>query len=45
MNKIKEITQKNACIWPIIGCIVLFGMITAVTGNFNLSVIISAAKL
>ena len=45
MNKIKEITQKNACVWPIAGCVVLFIMITAVTGNFNLSVISSGAKL
>ena len=45
MNKIKEITQKNACIWPIAGCVVLLIMITAVTGSFNLSVIASGAKL
>lgn len=45
MNKIKKITEKNACIWPIVGCLVLFIMITAVTGNFNLSVISSGAKL
>lgn len=45
MSKIKEITQKNACVWPIIGCIVLYAMITSVTGNFNLSVISSGAKL
>lgn len=45
MNKIKEITQKNACIWPIAGCVVLLIMITAVTGSFNISVIASGAKL
>lgn len=45
MNKIKEITQKNACIWPIAGCVVLLIMITAVTGSFNVSVIASGAKL
>ena len=45
MNKIKEITQKNACIWTIAGCVVLLIMITAVTGSFNLSVIASGAKL
>ena len=45
MNKIKEITQKNACIWPALGSVLLFLAITAVTGNFNLSVISSCAKL
>ncbi len=45
MNKIKTFTQKNACIWPIVGCVVLFIMITAVTGKMNLSVISSCAKL
>lgn len=45
MNKIKEILTKNACIWPIAGCVVLLIMITAVTGSFNISVIASGAKL
>ena len=45
MNKIKEITAKNACVWPILGSVLLFIAITAVTGNFNLGVITSCAKL
>ncbi len=45
MNKIKEITQKNAFIWPVFGSILLFIMITAVTGSVNLNVISSCAKL
>ena len=45
MNKIKEITQKNACVWPIIGSILLFAAITVVTGSFNVNVISSCAKL
>ena len=34
MNKIKRNYKKNACIWPIAGCVVLLIMITAVTGSF-----------
>lgn len=45
MNKMKEITQKNACVWPIFGSVLLFVMITAVTGNFDLHVLTSGAKL
>ncbi len=45
MNKIKEITQKNAFIWPVLGSILLFILITIVTGSFNLNVLASAAKL
>ena len=45
MNKIKKITQKNAFIWPVLGCIVLHIAITVVTGSFSLAVISSCAKL
>ncbi|MDO4553822.1 MAG: ABC transporter permease [Lachnospiraceae bacterium] len=45
MSKIKEITQKNAFIWPVLGCIILYIAITAVTGSFSIAVLSSCAKL
>lgn len=45
MNKVKEFTQKNAFVWPVLGSILLYFMITVVTGRFNLAVLVSCGKL
>lgn len=45
MSKVKEYISKNAFVWPVLGCILLYIAIIVVTGKFNLSVLASAAKL
>lgn len=45
MHNKKESIQKNAVIWPALGCIILYIAITVVTGQFNFTVLSSCAKL
>ena len=45
MIKIKTYFAKNAFVWPVIGSVLLYLAITAVTGRFSASVLVSALKL
>lgn len=37
--------QKNAYIWPLLGSLIIWGCIIAVTGRFNIALLFSSAKL
>ncbi len=41
----KKIAEKYAFIWPLLGSLILWGLIGAVSGKFNLNQLFSCAKL
>jgi len=45
MYKVKKYISENAFVWPIFGSVILYILISTVTGRFNIAVLVSSAKL